>query len=145
MTPAGQQCRRMIVTALTHYGLPCSESALRLLCMIAAHESGGFTYSKQLRGPALSLFQIEPRTYRELIQYGKRKGLKLPNGPPEQLIFDTHLSAALGRLFFMRFKEPLPDKDDVPGMAAYAKKRWNTRYGKATAEDYESAYREHFT
>ena len=144
MTPEGRECRRMIASALGDYGLPCSEAALRLLCMIAAHESGGFTYSKQVRGPAISLFQIEPRTYKDLMAYADRKGIKCPNGPPEQLIFNEGLAAALGRLFFMRFPEKLPDKDDIPAMATYAKQRWNTNYGAATPDDYESAYREHF-
>ncbi len=144
MTTEGRQCRLTIAKALGDYGLPCSEAALRLLCMIAAHESGGFCYSRQVRGPALSLLQIEPRTYNDLIYYADRKGIKIPQGPPEQLIFNFELSAALGRLFFMRFPEKLPDQDDIKGMAEYAKYRWNTDYGAATPEQYESAYREHF-
>lgn len=145
MTPEGQQCRRMIARALGKYGLPCSESALRLLCMIAAHESGGFTYTKQVKGPAISFLQIEPRTYWDLMKYGERKGIKFNKGPPEQLIFDSEMSAALGRLFFMRFPEKLPHQDNITEMAEYAKRRWNTFLGAATPEDYESAYREHFT
>lgn len=43
-----------------------SPSAEKLLCMIAAHESGGFRHRRQLHGPALSLFQIEPMTFHDL-------------------------------------------------------------------------------
>lgn len=37
---------------------------VELLCMIAAHESMLGKYRKQIKGPALSLFQIEPRTHK---------------------------------------------------------------------------------
>ena len=83
MTPEGEQCRQMICTALADYHLPDSESAIRLLCMIAAHESGGFRFTKQIRGPAVSLFQIEPASFRDVCNYAKRKGIDIPNAPPE--------------------------------------------------------------
>ena len=146
MTAEGSQCRLMIQSALDQYDLPNSESAVRLLCMIAAHESGGFTYVKQVNGPALSFFQLEPLSYADCCQYGQRKGW-LPEGwdePPERLIFDAPLAAAFGRLFFLRFSEPLPDAEDLSGLAQYAKTYWNTELGKATPALYEQAYREHF-
>jgi hypothetical protein len=39
----------------------------------------------------------------------------------------------------MRFKEPIPDTDI--GKAEYAKKYWNTELGKATINDYLTAYK----
>ena len=50
--------RAQVRQSLLMYGLPCSESAITLLVMVAAHESGGFRYVQQIGGPALGLFQI---------------------------------------------------------------------------------------
>jgi len=147
MTPEGERCRLMIRTALEKYGLPSSEAAIRLLCMIAAHESGGFTYVKQVRGPALSLFQIEPRSYQDVCSYAQHRNYldgEFPS-PPERLIFDGLYAAAIGRLFFLRVPEQLPEPNNIKALAYYAKKYWNTEQGKATPAMYENAYREHFT
>lgn len=145
MTPYGQSCRLMVTTALDHYALPNTEPAIQLLCMVAAHESGRFQFVRQVNGPALSLFQMEPNTYKDVQDYALRKKLKivvdLPS-PPERLIFDSLFSAAMSRIFFLRFPEPLPK--DLDGLAIYAKQYWNTHLGKATVGDYLNAYRRDF-
>ena len=114
--------------------------------MIAAHESGEFLYVKQIKGPALSFFQIEPATYQDVCKYAQTKGYLLNELPcPEQrLIFNGEFAAALGRIFFLRFKESLPDHNDINGLAQYAKKYWNTRLGTATPAMYAKAWRLHF-
>ena len=145
MTEEGQACRAMIEQALNHYELPVSESAVRLLCMIAAHESGGFTYSRQLAGPAPSLLQMEPRTFRDLITYCQRRFPKLAEElpcSPMRLIFDPEFAAAMGRAFLLRIPAPLPDQIDALGQ--YAKTYWNTKYGKAKPSDYSDAWRHYF-
>ncbi|MCW7552137.1 hypothetical protein NX722_05650 [Endozoicomonas gorgoniicola] len=147
MTEEGKACRQMIEEALGRYGLPTSESAIRLLCMIAAHESGGFTYSKQVRGPALSLFQMEPRTFRDLVTYCQRRFPNLSDElpcSPMRLIFDPGFAAAMGRAFLLRIPEPLPDFDNIDALGQYAKTYWNTRYGKATPKNYSDAWRHYF-
>ena len=147
MTPEANACRLLIREALDHYQLPDTENAVRLLCMIAAHESDGFTYSRQLGGPALSLFQIEPRTFRDLCDYAQRKQLRLVDDlpcSPYRLIFDPRLAAGMARAFFLRFSEPIPPAMDIDGLATYAKHFWNTRYGKATPDDYATAWRTYF-
>ena len=147
MTEEGKACRAMIEQALNRYQLPASESAIRLLCMIAAHESGGFTYSRQVKGPALSLFQMEPRTFRDLTTYCQRKrfsfSAELPCSPM-RLVFDPPFAAAMGRAFLLRIPRALPQPDDIEGLAQYAKQYWNTRYGKATPDDYANAWQRYF-
>ncbi len=146
MSPEGLQCRLMIERALTDYQLPASEAAIRLLCMIAAHESGGFSYVKQVRGPALSFFQMEPATYSDVSGYAMKKGYlkgELPS-PVQRLIFDAFFSAALARIFFLRFRKALPNHNDIPGLAQYAKHYWNTELGKATPAMYADAWRQYF-
>ena len=141
MTNDGLGCQIMIEKALTHYNLPRSRSAVQLLCMIAAHESGGFRYLKQVGGSAVSLFQMEPITYHDVCGYClKRDYLKgeIPS-PFERMVFDMPFSAAMARVFFLRIPEALPCKPK--DMAYYAKKYWNTYQGKATVDDYLNAWK----
>ena len=147
MTHEGQACRDMIELALSHYLLPDSESAIRLLCMVAAHESGDFTYVRQIGGPALSFFQMEPMTFQEIAEYCQRKQIQLADELPctvWRLVFDPVFAAAMARVFFMRFPEPLPEPDDIEGLASYAKDYWNTELGKATESDYFEAWSRHY-
>ena len=147
MTPEGKACRQLIREALIKYDLPDSGAAVRLLEMIASHESGGFTYSRQLGGPALSLFQIEPVTYRDLCDYASSRELAIcsefPRNPM-RLVFDPCFAAGMARVFFLRFPEPLPDEDNITALAEYAKYRWNTELGKATPAQYEAAWRQYY-
>lgn len=148
MTDAGQACRDCIINALQHYHLSVTESAVRLISMVAAHESGDFHYVRQLRGPALSLFQIEPATFIDLCRYAETRRFAIAGElpcSPWRLVFDQRFAAAMARIFFLRFKEPLPEPDDLNGLAAYAKQYWNTHLGKATPEQYFNAYQKHFT
>ena len=143
--------RIAIVTALQKAGLPCNEAAVRLLLMIAAHESGGFMYVRQVRGPALGLFQMEPATYTDTMRYISERQERFPKlrwdslPRPKALCVDSWLAAQMARVYLMRFPEALPDKDNLEGLARYAKKYWNTEAGKATWEDYFNAYREYCT
>lgn len=147
MNPLAQSCRTSIVAALDHYALPNSESCVRLLCMIAAHESEKFLYTRQIRGPALSCFQVEPATYQDVADYAERKGYlkgEFPS-PPERLLFDFRFATGIARVFFLRKPEPIPDKDNLQALADYAKRHWNTELGAAKSYMYLSAYEELFS
>lgn len=135
--------RLIIRQSLVTYKLPCDASAVELLLMVAAHESGLFKYIQQINGPALGLFQMEPETHKEVLSYMKRNAPKFDDikaSPPERLVLDLRYSIAMARVFFMRFPEALPCATDSRGLAKYAKKYWNTDAGKATVFDYYSAY-----
>ncbi len=131
-----------IETGLEKYQLPSSDSAVTLLLMIAAHESGGFTYCKQLNGPALGLFQMEPDTFDFVMGYIARTGkfTTLQNTQCENMVTYADFAAAIARVYFWTFPEALPNADDLMGLAEYAKKYWNTSEGKATAEKYYNDY-----
>ena len=139
-------CRDLIIQALDHYCLPMSEAAVRLLCMIAAHESDKLLYARQIRGPALSFYQIEPRSYNDVAQYAQRKGYMEGEFPsdPERLMFDFRFATGIARVFLLRIPEPIPAKEQLSALADYAKQYWNTKYGKATPAMYLSAYQELF-
>ncbi|MGF1702958.1 hypothetical protein L4D09_21960 [Photobacterium makurazakiensis] len=127
-----------------------TESAITLILMIAAHESGKFTYSKQVRGPALGFTQMEPATFKWLVEWlGKHKPNLLDAmnmfGPINQpdarmMVISPQYAVAAARMNLLRFPESLPDADDLDGLARYAKKYWNTSAGKATEADYKKAY-----
>lgn len=146
MTKIGLTVRSAIERALERFHLPGDENVVRLLLMIAAHESGGFHYCKQVKGPALGLFQMEPPTYRHVMQYLERTG-KFPaisrRLHAERMLIDTEFAAAIARVYLYTFPEPIPDADDLEGLAAYAKKYWNTEYGAATAEKYLNDFKKH--
>lgn len=136
--------RSAIENALERCDLPNTESAVRLLLMIAAHESGGFTYCRQGgNGPAIGLFQMEEPTFKHVIEYLNRTG-KFPavsrQLPFERMLTDATHAAAIARVYLYTFPEALPPPQDLDGLAAYAKKYWNTTAGKATAEDYKAAF-----
>ncbi len=127
-----------------------SPEAEKLLLMIAAHESAGFRYRKQVGGPALSYFQIEPDTlddlYNNYLVYRADKQALLDRFWPEHMKYldalekvDAYACAA-ARLILWRVQEPLPEVGDDAGMARYAKRYWNTQAGKATAEKYLEDY-----
>lgn len=146
MKRLGLTIRTAIERALERFNLPQNESVVRLLLMIAAHESGGFTYCKQKGGPALGLFQMEPATFDFVMGYIKRTG-KFPavslNTPLERLVIDVEFAAAMARVYLWTFPEPLPEPDDLEGLAQYAKKYWNTDQGAASAEKYLNDFKQH--
>ncbi len=146
MTKLGLTIRTAIERAIQRFNLPDSESAVRLLLMIAAHESGGFMYCRQNGGPALGLWQMEPPTHKHVTDYLNRTG-KFPaigrNLPAERMVIDAEYAAAMARVYLWTFPEPLPEADDLQGLAEYAKKYWNTNAGAATAEKYLADFKRH--
>lgn len=138
--------RTAIERALARFQLPDSEAAVRLLLMIAAHESDGFLFCRQKGGPALGLFQMEQATYKAVLDYLQRSG-KFPaisrSLPAERMLIDAEFAAAIARVYLYSFPEPLPDADDFAALASYAKKYWNTDAGKASAEKYLADFMQH--
>ena len=152
MSTMGKLCHDLVTQAMEWYELPINNgSAIQLLCMIAAHESGDFHYIKQVKGPALSIFQMEPNTYNDVVGYIKRRQEQFPvlvhdmPKPAEYMAFDPVYAAAIGRVFLLRVPQPLPETDDIDGLAKYAKDHWNTYLGAAKWEDYRQAWLRHFS
>ena len=122
--------------------------------MTAAHESGGFVHRRQIGGPALGIFQMEPATHDDIWEHYliARSYLRasiravIPIGPiPKAEYMETSdpYACAMARAHYRRVSEPLPDAGDLGGMAAYAKRHWNTPAGAATPQKYLDAYRRH--
>lgn len=131
-----------------------SLAAERLLLGTAAQESHLGTYLHQINGPALGIYQIEPATHRDVwdnfLTYradlaSKVRGLASQHwfdaDPDGELVRNLAYSTAIARLCFYRQKEPLPDANDIPGMARYWKQHYNTAHGAGTVMEFIDNYR----
>ena len=118
------------------------------LIMIACHESWFGKVNKQIKGPALSAFMIEPRTYNDIqnnVVWANdqlRAALRNIYGIKTIMSLETDVgyAAACAALQVGRFRniEPLPKTDKE--IAVWLKKRYNSAGGKATAEEYLNDY-----
>ena len=137
-----QQFRDLVIgPSLRSIGL-WSPSAEQLLLATAVVESG-LRSLKQIAGPALGVYQIEPRTHddiwRNFLAY--RRELASPveelmaqaNTPWFiQLVWNLAYATAMARLVYYRRPEPLPEADDLVGVAEYWKAHYNTVKGAGT-------------
>lgn len=146
MTTLANTIRAGIEQALEKYGLPASENVIRLLMMIAAHESRGFVCCKQLNGgPALGLFQMEPNTFDFVMGYLKRKGnfpLVSRDDIAERMLIDFEFSVAVARVYLWTEPKQIPHQNHLMGLAQYASDYWN-RGGDGEPREYLNDYLVH--
>jgi len=145
--------RRVIEPTLVHLEAE-SRTAGRLLLGTALHESGGLEHVRQINGPALGYFQMEPATHDDLWRNWLRfrselaeriDGLRRRRGPPdaEEMAINPAYACAMARAHYLRRPEPLPGFGDVPGQARYWKAHYNTHLGKGTPAKYLVDWRVH--
>ena len=130
-----------------------SPSAEVLLLGTALAESGLRTVKQYDSGPAISFFQIEPNTYKDVVAYINRKkeikekllsSLYMDIFPyHECLTWNMRLSVIIARMLYWRVPSPLPRPNDIEGMARYWKKYYNTSKGKGTQEHFIEQWRAH--
>lgn len=132
--------------ALTSLGL-WSQAAEELLLGTALHESQ-LRYRRQLGGgPARGLFQMEPATHNDIwnnfLVYHKGLGAQvkaLKTTPDSNVLSELEnndrYAAAMARVHYRRAPALLPAAGDLPAMAAYWKKYYNTVYGAGTVQQY---------
>lgn len=135
------QLRELIIKPALENLVMLSDDAVELLVFTCAVESGGGTYLKQLNGPALGIYQMEPETYNDLwYNYIQKKPsilLKLVtnfecNRVPDEyrLIYDLRYATAMTRIHYARIPEALPKKENLNGLWLYYKRYYNS-LGKA--------------
>lgn len=121
-----------------------SHAAVDLMMFTCAVESDGGTYIKQLHGPAIGIYQMEPETYNDLwqnyIQHNSRILMILLSNfdchrmPPEdRMIYDLRFATAMCRLHYSRFKDPIPSSTEE--IWQYYKLHYNTPKGAATKNE----------
>lgn len=136
--------------ALQHVGL-WSENAERLVMGTAAQESGLEALHQIGGGPALGLWQMEPETHDDIWKnyLAFRQSLHarvaallppIPDIAVEQLVGNLPYGAVMCRIKYLRDPAPLPDKNDIAGMAATWLRVYNGG-GKGTAEAFWKNYR----
>ena len=143
--------RLHVVRATLTYMRMWSASAEELLLGTAAQESG-LVYLRQFdAGPARGVYQIEPATHDDIVgRYLKRKPSirkrvnALAAAAPsliDQLATNFAYATAIARLRYWMDPEPLPEADDINGLAAYWKRVYNTPKGKGKASEFTANYR----
>lgn len=160
-----KQFRSLVVRpTLNRIGL-WSKEAEDLLVGTAAVESRLGTYLKQLSGPALGVFQMEPATHDYLWEgYLNRPGKKhiaekikglttIAPLDPEleahyELVYNLAYATAMTRIHYLRFPEAIPRKSEylseeeyITALGAYWKEYYNTYKGKGTVDDFVDAWR----
>lgn len=129
-----------------------SESATNLILGTAIVESNCGLFLKQLEGgPARGIYQMEPKTHEDIwvnylnvnhdiIQKVKFYCLNVSMNDYDLLFTllpgNLYYATAMCRLHYSRFKEPLPESDDIEGLAYYWKKYYNTEDGAGTAQKF---------
>lgn len=130
-----------------------SDAAAMLLLGTAAAESKMGEYLEQHpQGPAKGIYQMEVRTYNDLMQWVQHNDVlgeaikpfiaSKPYPTSQQLVGNLYLATAASRLYYWRISESLPQADDLPGLAGYWKKYYNTSAGKGTPEKFLQAWLE---
>ena len=151
-----KQLRQYIIRpALNELGL-WTQEAEDLLIGTAAQESGCGHYLHQLgNGPAVGIFQMEPRSYDDLCVWissnRKNEWTRIwthtqqigrdGNWPPAtRMIWDLKFAAMMCRMFYLRKPGAIPST--LQGQAEYWKKYYNTAAGKGTVQEYIRNYPE---
>lgn len=146
---------RSLVIRPTLQALDLSSLAAERLLLGTAIAESGLRHLKQIRGPALGLYQMEPATHDDLWNsYLFRKpelaaligGLVCAHGPPpaDHLIWNLRYATAMARLLYWRRPEPLPPADDIEANAAYWLAHYNTPQGKGTRAHFLAAVTPHW-
>jgi hypothetical protein len=157
-----KQFRELVVRPTLQYldpEIPYSKEAEDLLCMTAAHESKLGTYLKQINGPAMGCYQMEPATHQDIHDNYLRHQPKIDqkvfdmvdgtSGTPlsVSVVYNLMYATAMARVHYYRVPEAIPKERDCAvssdylwALADYAKRHYNTYLGKAKSEDYYKSY-----
>ncbi len=147
-----EQFKELVVRPALHDLGMYSDDAVALLVFTCAAESNGGTYLKQIRGPALGIYQMEPETHNDIWQnYIIRSNKTLltvminnfgcgRQPDEERLIYDLRYATALARIHYARIPTRLPNAEDTAGIWRYYKQHYNTMDGKADPKRAMTAY-----
>jgi len=86
---------------------------------------------------AIGIFQMERKTFDWL---SEKYWFKVKDIEFHELEYNLKYAIIFARLRYLVVPHPLPDADDVKGLAAYWKKYYNTEYGAGTVEEFVEGY-----
>jgi hypothetical protein len=127
--------------------------AEQLLLGTALQESH-LSHRRQIGGPALGYFQVEPKTHDDVwnnfLKYRPQLAAKvnqLLSSPTankiKELENNDKYATAIARIIYLRAPAPMPPLNDIPKMAAYWKRYYNTALGKGKEADFVSNWKKY--
>lgn len=141
--------KHLIETSLNKIGVD-SLSAVNLMLGTCAVESNFGEYLKQINGPALGIYQIEPNTEKDIWE----NYLKYHNNFKNIIINDFKIKTygtyevqnfgyqtIIAFLCYYRKNKNFPEHDDIEGLANFWKKYYNTYMGKGKIQDFINKYK----
>lgn len=146
-----QQLRESIIRPCLEKLQKWSQEAEELLVLTCAQESRGGTFVKQVGGPALGIYQMEPMTHDDLwssylphhpnLSYNILNYLGYSRMPsPDTLVFNLGYATMMTRVFYLRVPEVIPSARDIPELAKYWNVHYNCNPDKGTDEEAIIAY-----
>lgn len=138
------QFRDLITRVLKEVAL-YSPAAVNLLLGTAAQESGFGTYLRQVKGPALSVFQIEEATFLDLRERMHPILPEIRTWSFLRLEWDLRAAILAARLKYRSIPKPLPEPDNLLELAAYWKRWYNTEQGAGTIQQFIRNYKHYVT
>lgn len=138
-----QQLRELIIKPALNDLQLYSEDAEELLVFTCAVESMGGTFLKQINGPALGIYQMEPSTYYDIwdnyiyhqasLQLRLTTNFNIGRLPSDfRMVYDLHFATAMARIHYARIPEPLPSSKDILAIWEYYKAYYNTNLGASS-------------
>ncbi len=133
----------------------CTDSARMLLLATCAIESDLGLYSRQVKGPAVGHFQVEPPTIKDIVQnwddYHEMIPIIKQLAPlynfGDILIIECEVNPRLSCLFarakYAMVPKALPSSGDRLGLYNYYKKYYNSTLGASTVEKFYAAWDKH--
>ena len=128
-----------------------SKEAEELLVFTCAVESEGGTYIKQVKGPAVGIYQCEPATHTDIWRnyifnhshllsiLGMNFGVhNVPDS--DKLISDMRYATAIARIHYLRVLQAIPSTGNIDSIYEYYKKFYNTVAGKSSKDKSIAAY-----
>jgi hypothetical protein len=117
--------------------------AARALLLGTALAESNLDYLRQVKGPAISVYQIEPATLKDLFRWTKASPYynmvtaSMTENPniEQELIYNLRFATIMARLYYFRKPGVIPATLD--GIAQYWKTHYNTRLGKGTVEGFK--------
>ena len=133
----------ILTTALSALQMDSPQAQMLMLGTVATESQGG-TYLAQEGGPALGIYEMEQPTHDDIWDWlglhpiVRHRLLKVGNlsGKHDASVMISNLlyATAMARLLYYRIGAPIPD--DLPSVAAYYKKYYNTERGSNTTEKF---------
>jgi hypothetical protein len=137
---------------VTKYSQECED----LLVGTYAQESGCGRYIKQLYGPALGPWQMEPKTHDDVWKFYINTRIKIggtilkmcqmSSQPAASMMVDNiRYACCMARVYYLyidfikKLNKPIPTT--LEGQAQYWKEHYNTMQGKGTVEEYIANYK----